>query len=298
MAVNRTTEHTAGNRPQTLHEIGTGPREIVLRFYEEFDLGDLERALSVFSTDLETTDPGMGTVHGLAPFREYLRGLKRAVPDARALIEQVHEAGEMVIVEGRFVGTHTGPRKSPDGDIAPTGASIDLRFADVSRVGDGEDPLVPHVLRPAGSARADGSEVAGTGPRGPAVRRPAPASDRGPPNAARVDRRKAPCDNGRMTRGRRHWVGTLAVLRALACAALARARGCRRPRARPAALPLTAGPVQPAPPVLDDLMGRGAGAAAPQLPSASAPCRAPARRRRSPPGAWPSASSSSRATAR
>jgi ketosteroid isomerase-like protein len=138
MAVNRTTEHAAGNRPRTLHEIGTGPREIVLRFYEEFDLGDIERALSVFSADLETTDPGMGTVHGLAPFREYLRGLKRAVPDARALIEQVHEAGEVVIVEGRFVGTHTGPLEGPDGDIAPTGASIDLRFADVSRVGDGK----------------------------------------------------------------------------------------------------------------------------------------------------------------
>ena len=137
MAVNRTTEHTAEDRPLTVHEIGTGPRQIVLRFYEEFDLGDLERALSVFSADLETTDPGMGTVHGLAPFREYLRGLKRALPDARALVDQVHEAGEVVVVEGRFVGTHTGPLEGPDGDIAPTGASIDLRFADVSRVGGG-----------------------------------------------------------------------------------------------------------------------------------------------------------------
>ena len=80
----------------------------------------------------------MGTVHGLAPFREYLRGLKRAVPDARALIEQVHEAGETVIVEGRFVGTHTGQLEGPDGDIPPTGASIDLRFADARHVGDGK----------------------------------------------------------------------------------------------------------------------------------------------------------------
>ena len=138
MAVNRTTEHTAANRPQTLHEIGTGPREIVLRFYEDFDLGDLDGALSVFSADLETTDPGMGTVHGLEAFRDYLRALKRAVPDARALVEQVHVAGEAVIVEGRLVGTHSGPLAGPDGDVEPTGASIDLRFADVSQVPDGK----------------------------------------------------------------------------------------------------------------------------------------------------------------
>ena len=70
-----------------------------------------------------------------------------------------------------------------------------------------------------------------------------------------------------MTRGRRHRVGTLAACVVLACAALgasawlpagASAAGSSGPR--------TAGPVQPAPPVLVDLMGRGAGAATPQLP--------------------------------
>ena len=137
MAVDRTTQHTAANRPRALHEIGTGPREIVLRFYEGFDLGDLDGALSVFSSLPGDDRPGDGTVHGLEPFREYLRTLKRAVPDARALVEQVHVAGEAVIVEGRFVCTHTGPLEGPDGDIPPSGGSIDLRFADVSRVLDG-----------------------------------------------------------------------------------------------------------------------------------------------------------------
>ena len=49
----------------------------------------------------------------------------------------MYVAGDAVIVEGRFVGTHTGPLAGPDGDIEPTGASVDLRFADVSRVRDG-----------------------------------------------------------------------------------------------------------------------------------------------------------------
>jgi len=113
-------------------------RALVARFYAEFDSGDIDAAISAFSPDLETTDPGMGTVHGIEPFREYLQTFKRAMPDARAIVEGLYEAGDAVVVEGRFVGTHTGPLAGDDGDIPPTGATVDLRFADVSRVIDGE----------------------------------------------------------------------------------------------------------------------------------------------------------------
>ena len=114
------------------------PLQTASRFYETFDGSDIEVMLSVFSSELETTDPGMGTVHGLAPFREYLETLKRAMPDARAVVERIFEAGATVIVEGRFVGTFTGPLASPDGDVAPNGAKVDLRFADVSRIQNGK----------------------------------------------------------------------------------------------------------------------------------------------------------------
>lgn len=114
------------------------PRALVSRFYESFDGGDVDAAVALFADELETTDPGMGTVHGLPPFREYLETLKRAMPDARAVIEKLYAAGDTVIAEGRFVGTHTGPLAGPDGDTPPTGASVDLRFADVSRVEGGK----------------------------------------------------------------------------------------------------------------------------------------------------------------
>ncbi len=113
-------------------------RDLVARFYEAFDSGDLESAVSIASADVEMIDPGLGAVHGTASFREYLETLKRAVPDARAVIERVHDAGDAVIVEGRFVGTFTGPLASPDGDLPPTGAAVDLRFADVTTARDGE----------------------------------------------------------------------------------------------------------------------------------------------------------------
>ena len=83
-------------------------------------------------------DPGQGQVVGREHFRQYLETFKRAMPDARAMIEFTADAGETVAVEGRFIGTHTGPLATDDGDGAPTGATVDLRFADFSRVRDGK----------------------------------------------------------------------------------------------------------------------------------------------------------------
>jgi len=113
------------------------PVDLVERFYQAFDDGAIAQALALFADDLETIDPGMETVHGISPFREYLETLKRAVPDAQAAVDRVHSAGNVVVVEGRFVGTFTGPLATPEGDVEPTGARVELRFADVSTVADG-----------------------------------------------------------------------------------------------------------------------------------------------------------------
>jgi steroid delta-isomerase-like uncharacterized protein len=112
--------------------------EVVSRFYDEFGVGNIEAALSVVAEDVEIIDPGMGHVHGRERFREYLDTFKRAMPDAQAIVERTVERDGVVAVEGRFVGTHTGPLATDDGDVDPTGASVDLHFADVSQVRDGK----------------------------------------------------------------------------------------------------------------------------------------------------------------
>lgn len=116
----------------------SGTDEVIGRFYEDFGAGNIDDALSVCAEDLEIVDPGMGHVVGRERFREYLETFKRAMPDARAMIEHTVRSGETVVVEGRFIGTHTGPLATDDGDEAPTGATVDLRFADLSRVRDGK----------------------------------------------------------------------------------------------------------------------------------------------------------------
>ena len=52
--------------------------------------------------------------------------LSSALCPTRATIEQTVDSGELVVVEGRFTGTHTGPLATEDGDVEPTGASVDL----------------------------------------------------------------------------------------------------------------------------------------------------------------------------
>ena len=109
----------------------------------------------------------------------------------------------------------------------------------------------------------------------------------GPPPQTEPARRRRPHEStgtgpratiGRMTRGRQHTAGALAVLAALACALLGASAWL--PAAASAAGssdPTPAGPVTPAPPVLDDVMGR-AGRRAPAR-AAHRP-RRPARRPR------------------
>jgi len=121
-----------------MSSLNTAAGEVVGRFYQDFGAGDIDAALSVCADDLEIVDPGMGQVRGRDRFREYLETFKRAMPDAQANVERTVESGETVAVEGRFTGTHTGPLTTEDGDVAPTGASVDLRFADVSLVRDGK----------------------------------------------------------------------------------------------------------------------------------------------------------------
>ena len=116
---------------------GNGQQGLVARFYEEFDKGNIAAATSAFSNEVEIADPGIGTVRGVGRFREYLESFKRVIPDGRVLVERLYNAGNAVIVEGRFVGTHTGPLRGPSGDIQPTGAPVEVRFANVWQIEDG-----------------------------------------------------------------------------------------------------------------------------------------------------------------
>ena len=100
-------------------------REVVERFYERFKEGDLDGAMGLVSDDPEMTAPGMDTVIGASHLRAYLESVFEPMPDAHDTLVEVYEAGDSVIVEGRFSGTYR------EGGAE---RSINLLFADVYRV--------------------------------------------------------------------------------------------------------------------------------------------------------------------
>jgi steroid delta-isomerase-like uncharacterized protein len=115
---------------------------VVERFYEAFNRGDFDAATEVFAPDLETTDPALGTVHSVEPWRAYGEAFKRALPDARFNLRSALESGETVAVEGTFTGTFTAPLTSPQGEVPPTGRTIDVPYADFFTVRGGR--IVAH----------------------------------------------------------------------------------------------------------------------------------------------------------
>jgi steroid delta-isomerase-like uncharacterized protein len=112
--------------------------KFVRRFYKQFGAGRIDAALSVFADDLEVIDPAMGRVRGRDRFREYLEDVQARNARCEREVEETVESGELVAVEGRVAGTHTSPLATNVAEVSPTGAAIDLRFADVSRMREGK----------------------------------------------------------------------------------------------------------------------------------------------------------------
>ena len=97
-----------------------------------------EAVVVYFAPDVETTDPGCGTVRGAEPWRAYGEAVKQALPDARLKFQSAMESGDAVAVEGRFTGPLTAPLITPQGAIPSTGRMIDVPYADVFTLRDGQ----------------------------------------------------------------------------------------------------------------------------------------------------------------
>lgn len=66
------------------------------------------------------------------------QGWAAAFPDSRGSFEAAHVAGNTVVVEVTWRGTHTGPLKTPGGDIPATRKSIEMRACQIVDVADGK----------------------------------------------------------------------------------------------------------------------------------------------------------------
>ena len=107
---------------------------------ERWNANDREGWSEIYTDDVVYEGPGGARISGLADLKEkYFDALRTAAPDRRSTDVVLFVDGDHVVEEARYVGTHTGTWRSPDGaEVPPTGRSLDFPFVGVFRVDGGK----------------------------------------------------------------------------------------------------------------------------------------------------------------
>jgi predicted ester cyclase len=115
--------------------------DLLKHAYEVYDSHDWQRLEeeypNVFHEGSVVQNP-LGTFHGRDVFPLW-QGMQTAFPNVHhEIVSSIEQGDSLVVVEGRYMGDHTGPLRMPDGsEIPPTGRSISLEYAHVARL-DGD----------------------------------------------------------------------------------------------------------------------------------------------------------------
>jgi ketosteroid isomerase-like protein len=94
----------------------------------------------LYAEDVVYEAPGDQRISGLADLKEdYFDALLTAAPDRVSRDIELITEGEYAVEQARYVETHTGPPRSPNGvEIPPTGKQFDFPFVGVFQVQSGK----------------------------------------------------------------------------------------------------------------------------------------------------------------
>jgi predicted ester cyclase len=104
------------------------------QFVEAFNAHDEQRIRELNSEDTVFEAPGDVSLQGRDAATDYAMSWLNAFPDARITVQHELTAGEWVVQEFTFTGTHTAPMQSPMGEIPPTNRSLTGRAVQIFRV--------------------------------------------------------------------------------------------------------------------------------------------------------------------
>ena len=115
------------------------PQDLVRVVFEGFNSRDVDRIARICADDflLEDIPAGM-TLRGPDGMRLWLQTWLDASADAHAALERIFGEGDWVATEHHGTATHTGPLRTPTGEIPPTGRQLDLWFSENFEVRDGK----------------------------------------------------------------------------------------------------------------------------------------------------------------
>lgn len=115
-------------------------KRVLEQAIEYWNAGDRDAWAALYAEDVVYEAPGGQRISGLADLEEkYFDALLTAAPDRLSRDVVLIADGEYVVEQARYVGTHTGLLRAPDGlDVPATGKQFDLPFVAIFRVGDGK----------------------------------------------------------------------------------------------------------------------------------------------------------------
>jgi|ERR1700682_913348 len=124
-----------------LYEVAAGTqqeaRQVIERGIKAYNAHDMEALARDAAPDIETTAPGDIKVKGPQAVKEFNQNFVTAFPDARVEAKNIFTAGNTVIVEGVFTGTHDGTLQTPMGDVSATGRKVRGEFIRIFEVDRG-----------------------------------------------------------------------------------------------------------------------------------------------------------------
>lgn len=104
------------------------------KLWQAQESGDYELVRQLCAPDVEITMPGGVHLHGPDQLVPMLRSYHEAFPDSRHAVVDSVESGNTVALELRSTGTHTGPMRTPNGEIPPTGKQIVWESVDYIKI--------------------------------------------------------------------------------------------------------------------------------------------------------------------
>ena len=117
-------------------------RDVILKHIDAFNGRDSDA--DPWADDAEFTAPG-ANVSGRDNVIGFIAVFQEAFPDLRLEIKQLLADGSAAAAEGTMTGTHDGVLHTPNGDVAPTGRDLALRWAAVY-VTDGDMLKSEHLF--------------------------------------------------------------------------------------------------------------------------------------------------------
>jgi len=117
-------------------------KDVILKHIEAFNGRDWDA--DPWAADAEFTAP-VAQVSGRDEIIGFFGVFENAFPDVRLELHQLLGDGSAAAAAGMLTGTHDGVLPTPNGDVAPTGRTVQLRWAAIYAT-DGDTIKSEHLF--------------------------------------------------------------------------------------------------------------------------------------------------------